>query len=151
MHQKFTSLQDLLDYIRQTNGNEPKGIYEMGKLPVQLVARIRDTIGVNTEGLQLTLDNFGIRHAFAGHSQARGSQDQHPLTESDILALPGWIFDPETLSKGAPNSSPSQPLRLLLKYLNAQQQVRTIVILEVRPRYRRLVLVTMYKVQNKNG
>ena len=114
---------------------------------MQLAGRIQQLIGANTYRFQITLDSFGIRHAFAGHSQERGSQDQHLLTEVDVLALERWVFDPHTLKPGVRKTASAQPLRLHFEHLDAQQ-VKTVVILEVRPRHRRLVLVTMYKTEN---
>lgn len=114
---------------------------------MQLAGRIQQLIGEDTYRFRITLDNFGVRHAFKGHSQERGSRDLHPLTEADMLALPDWLLTPDLLQEGAGRASPHQPLRLQLTHLDAQQ-VRTVVILEIRPRPRRLVLVTMYKTEN---
>lgn len=146
-YKKFIYLEELLAYVRQTSGGDYKGMCELGELPPQLVKRVRLCIGTDTLDYQLTLDSYGVRHAFAGHSQERGSRDQYPITEADVLALPKWIFMPTTIQEGAKPSA-SQLQRLQLEHSMGQQPTKTVVILEVRPRYRRLVLVTMYKTKN---
>ena len=148
MHQEFINLRDLLDYIRQSVGSDPKGVCGIGKVLAPLAERIRQDTGLEVRDYQLTLDSYGVRHAFTGHSQEWGSRDHYPLLEADMLALPAWIFNPAILKKGAPPLSANQPQRLQVEHPTSQQAVKTVVILEVRPRYRRLVLVTMYKTKN---
>lgn len=148
MHKQFYKLQELLEYVQKSAGGEHKGIFEIGETTASLAARIQQTVGVNAHQFRLTLDNYGIRHAFEGHSQERGSQDQHPLTEADVLALPGWAFEPEVIEAGNDQSTPNQLVRLQFEILDSQRLVKTVVIWEVRPRHRRLVLVTMYKTKN---
>jgi hypothetical protein len=121
--------------------------YELGELPLELAARVQHDIGIDTQGFRLTLDSYGVRHAFGGHSQEWGSRDHYPLTEADMLSLPSWVFAPTTVLEGATRVLPMQPRRLRLEYVDSQQ-LKIVLILEVRPRYRRLVLVTMYKTIN---
>lgn len=99
------------------------------------------------QGFRLTLDSYGVRHAFGGHSQEWGSRDQHPLNEADMLSLPSWVFAPANILEGAVRVLPTQPRQLRLEYIDSQQ-LKTVLILEVRPKHRRLVLVTMYKTKN---
>ena len=148
MHHKFTKLKDLLSYIRQSVGSDPKGVCELGKVPAHLAERISLETGLEVRDYQLTLDSYGVRHAFNGHSQERGSRDHYPLLETDVLTLPNWIFSPAVLKKGALQLLANQPRRLQIEHPTSQQAVKTVVILEVRPRYRRLVLVTMFKTKN---
>jgi len=149
VHQKFPDMSALLAHVRLTQGHDPKGVCEPGKLPPPLAARVQAVIGLDARDFQLTLDSYGVRHAFAGHSQEWGSRDQNPLTEAGMLALPDWIFVPVALAAGAPARSAQPPLRWQPETSSELEQLMTVVIVEVRPRYRRLVLVTMFK--RKNG
>jgi hypothetical protein len=147
MHQEFLTIRDLLTYVQQSKGSDLKGVYELGELPPELVARVQDTSSIDTQGFRLTLDSYGVRHAFGGHSQEWGSRDHYPLTEANMLSLPNWVFAPTTVLEGATRVLSMQPRRLRLEYVTSQQ-LKIVLILEVRPRYRRLVLVTMYKTKN---
>lgn len=146
MHKQFYSIQDLLAYIQQSKGGDIKALCELGSLPAVLVAQVRQT-ATDIQGFQLTLDSYGVRHAFSGHSQEWGSRDHYPLTEADVLAMPEWVFSPTATLAEAARSSPMQPQRLRLEHVD-DQQLKTVLILEIRPKYRRLVLVTMYKTKN---
>lgn len=147
MHRQFYSIQELLTYIQQSKGSDLKAVCELGLLPEGLVIRIRQEVNADVQGFYLTLDSYGVRHAFNGHSQERGSRDHYPLMEADLLALPEWIATPTTIVEGATKPLSMQPRRLRLEYA-LSNQTKTVLILEIRPKYRRLVLVTMYKTKN---
>ncbi|RYY14875.1 MAG: hypothetical protein EOO36_13530 [Cytophagaceae bacterium] len=101
------------------------------------MAQVQQKIQTDIQGFRLTLDGYGVRHAFGGHSQEWGSRDHYLLTEADVSALPEWVFAPTAMLAEAARSSSLQPQRMRLEHIDGQQ-VKTVVILEIRPKYRRL-------------
>ena len=89
-----------------------------------------------------------MRHALTGHSQERGSRDQFPLFETDILALPLWLPAPPIMQIGNASKHPLQPRRLRFERPELAGIFKTVVVLEVRTGRKQLALVTMYKTKN---
>lgn len=146
MHQEFFELLDLLLHVRQPMANDQKAVCHVARVSSALGQQLKSVVGIDTTNFTLTVDSFGLSHALGGHSQERGSRDHYPLLEADILALPTWLTAPDVVIAGQLRYS-SQPLRVIVERLELFTHLKTVVVLELRPRWRRLVLVTMYKTK----
>ena len=148
MHQEFSELLELLNFVRQTSGPNSKALCRFWQVSPLLAQKVEPFVGLDISGLAFVVDSFGLRHALTGHSQERGSRDHFLLLEADILALPAWLTNPPVLKTSNLPKHALQPRRVRFERPELFSDLKTVVILEVRTGRKQLVLVTMYKTQN---
>ena len=147
MHEELPDLLTLLNFVRQTPGSAHKVFCQFATVSPALARRVAQAVGLAVEGFAFTLDSYGMRHALNGHSKERGSQDRLALTGTDFLELSTWLEAPDAIVAGVPGKHFSEPERLLFERLDPALACKTVAVLERRPRWKRLVLVTLYKTK----
>lgn len=146
MNQEFSTVPELLVFLQQPYAGI-EAYYRFGTISAALAARLRAATGLEAEGFTVVLDRSGIQHTFRKrglqNAASELAQGQIPIEETDFVALPEWLLEPDSIQVGQPRSG-KQPLPCV-ELQSTRPDGRVSVILEYRPGRRRLVLTTMYK------
>jgi hypothetical protein len=151
MHEEFTELLHLLQFVRLTPGREHKALCRFAQVLSPLAQQLLPFLGIDISGFAFAVDSYGLRHALTGHSQERGSRDHYPLLEADILALPSWLTAPPVVKASNPPKNALQPRRVRFERPELFSALKTVVVLEARTGRKQLVLVTMSMYKTENG
>ena len=132
-------LSDLIDSSSGRGGN--KLYSDIGSVSSELVAKAKESIGLDISGWQHSVDESGIRHTFKQHGNetTESKRGQRAVTKKDILLLPLIISSFDSIEYAGVSDMGNETF-LIKKEI--EDEVFTVQ--EVRKKHKKLTMKTMW-------